>query len=102
MRTQVLAALVAGGALLAGCYQMAVPEERNLELTRATRQEWLDSLDTHGWPTHMISTIAGVGHRVVAVIGGPHRENAPDECTCRCQQGRHCGGCGHEGCGYTA
>ena len=68
----------------------------------ATRQEWLDSLDTHGWPTHMISTIAGVGHRVVAVIGGPHQENAPDECTCRCQQGHHCGGCSHEGCGYTA
>ena len=23
-----------------------------------------------------------------------------DECTCRCNEGRHCGGCGHAGCGY--
>jgi hypothetical protein len=22
-------------------------------------------------------------------------------CTCRCREGRHCGGCGHPGCGYT-
>lgn len=25
---------------------------------------------------------------------------APGPCPCRCQQGRHCGGCGHAGCGY--
>jgi hypothetical protein len=41
MRTQVLAAL-AGAALLGGCYRMAVPEERSIQLTRATRQESLD------------------------------------------------------------
>lgn len=23
-----------------------------------------------------------------------------ETCNCRCRQGRHCGGCGHEGCGY--
>ncbi|HEY6020529.1 MAG TPA: hypothetical protein VIY48_11770 [Candidatus Paceibacterota bacterium] len=23
-----------------------------------------------------------------------------EKCTCRCMQGKHCGGCGHEGCGY--
>ena len=23
-----------------------------------------------------------------------------DKCTCRCNKGQHCGGCGHEGCGY--
>jgi hypothetical protein len=23
-----------------------------------------------------------------------------EPCKCRCQLGRHCGGCGHEGCGY--
>jgi hypothetical protein len=22
-------------------------------------------------------------------------------CNCRCKQGRNCGGCGHEGCGYS-
>lgn len=45
MRTQVLAAVVAGGALLGGCYRMAA-EDRQLEhgtaLTHATRQEPLD------------------------------------------------------------
>lgn len=26
----------------------------------------------------------------------------PDEpCECRCQQAKHCGGCGHYGCGYS-
>lgn len=24
----------------------------------------------------------------------------PGPCTCRCNEGRHCGGCGHAGCGY--
>lgn len=45
MRTQVLAALAAGGALLGGCHRMPVPEmavERNPELTRATEQHPLD------------------------------------------------------------
>lgn len=23
-------------------------------------------------------------------------------CRCRCTEGRHCGGCGHDGCGYRA
>lgn len=42
MRTRRLVALAAGGALLGGCYSMRVPEERDLVLTRATRQESLD------------------------------------------------------------
>ena len=46
MRTQVLAAVVAGGALLGGCYRMAAPEDReaarNGQLTHATHQESLD------------------------------------------------------------
>ena len=25
---------------------------------------------------------------------------ASEVCTCRCREGRHCGGCGHPGCGY--
>jgi hypothetical protein len=25
-----------------------------------------------------------------------------EPCNCRCRLGRHCGGCGHEGCGYRA
>lgn len=25
-----------------------------------------------------------------------------DTCRCRCREGRHCGGCGHLGCGYTS
>lgn len=25
---------------------------------------------------------------------------APGPCQCRCQEGRHCGGCEHAGCGY--
>ncbi|HEY8206953.1 MAG TPA: hypothetical protein VIG99_05710 [Myxococcaceae bacterium] len=42
MRTQVLAALVAGGALLGGCATVAEPEQRSLQLTQATRQPSLD------------------------------------------------------------
>jgi len=47
MRTQVLAAVIASGALLGGCYRMAAPAEdrgmnRRVELTRATQQGPLD------------------------------------------------------------
>jgi hypothetical protein len=24
-----------------------------------------------------------------------------EKCTCRCREGKHCGGCGHDGCGYS-
>ena len=28
-------------------------------------------------------------------------QKAKTICNCRCREGKHCGGCGHEGCGYT-
>lgn len=44
----------------------------------ATRLEWLSAMDRHGWPTIMIEAIAGPGHRIVAVVGGPHLDNDPE------------------------
>lgn len=42
---------------------------------------------------------------LIAMIEGapmlPVHALIPDKCNCRCNEGRHCGGCGHEGCGYT-
>lgn len=29
-----------------------------------------------------------------------HQTPPPDPCKCRCKEGKHCGGCGHPGCGF--
>jgi hypothetical protein len=34
------------------------------------------------------------------VPGMPVEVDLYDQCECRCREGRHCGGCGHAGCGY--
>jgi len=64
MRTQLLAALVAGGALLGGCYRMAVPAEqanRYGELTRATDQESLDVVGPRVDPRTRTSAVDAAG-----------------------------------------
>lgn len=47
-------------------------------------------LDQHGNPPQG-------PHVTIDLAAGP----GPDAvCGCRCREGRHCGGCGHAGCGY--
>lgn len=44
----------------------------------ATREEWLAAMDRYGWPTIIIGALVNPGHRTMAVVGGPHRDNDPE------------------------
>lgn len=44
----------------------------------ATREEWLDAMDEHGWPVLMIEAVVDSGRRTMAVVGGPCLSADPD------------------------
>lgn len=63
------------------------------------------SIELHGTREDLITVInryetdLGLVPDLIADIRG---DQTPNElCTHRCKQGKHCGGCGCEGCGYT-
>lgn len=57
--------------------------------------------DGHPWvPGGLFISNPGLDLYILAALQGWVEANRPDTCKCRCREGKHCGGCGHEGCNY--
>lgn len=63
-------------------------------------QDAINTLREAGDPKNVL----GVVYSTSADFLDKHTKwhNKAEVCKCRCNEGRNCGGCGHEGCGYTA